>query len=139
VSAATLLSRLEGVRRNGADRWIARCPAHDDRRPSLSVRELDDGRILLHCFADCSVKDVLAAVGLEMDGLFPPRASADRLPRERRPFDALSVLCCLSSEAAIVTTAADNLAGGLALSDGDRDRLRIAAARMRAAEELCHG
>ena len=46
----TLLDRLEAVRETGSSRWIARCPAHDDSSPSLAVRELDDGRILLHDF-----------------------------------------------------------------------------------------
>jgi hypothetical protein len=40
-----LLDRLQGVKRTGPSRWIARCPAHEDRRPSLAVRELDDGRL----------------------------------------------------------------------------------------------
>ena len=63
-AADLLLSRLDGVRRTGSGRWIARCPAHDDRRPSLSVRELDDGRTLLHCFSGCSPDAVLDAIGL---------------------------------------------------------------------------
>ncbi len=47
MSADRLLSALDGVKRIGVDRWLTRCPAHDDRRPSLSVRELDDGRLLV--------------------------------------------------------------------------------------------
>ena len=41
--AAKLLDRLPGVRKTGPGRWIAPCPAHEDRRPSLSIRELEDG------------------------------------------------------------------------------------------------
>jgi len=47
MTAERLLAKLEGVRRTRVDRWIARRPAHDDRRPSLAIRELEDGRILL--------------------------------------------------------------------------------------------
>ena len=136
MSVDALLSRLDGVRRTRSGCWIARCPAHDDRRPSLSLRELQDGRVLLHCFSGCSVQGVMAAVGLELIDLFPERAPGDRLPRERRPFDAASVLRCLISEAEIASLAADNLANGLALVDADRDRLRLAASRLRAAGEL---
>lgn len=44
-----LLDPLEKVKKTGTDRWIARCPAHADKSPSLSIRYADD-RILLHCF-----------------------------------------------------------------------------------------
>jgi hypothetical protein len=71
VSATKLLDRLERVRQTGAGRWIACCRAHKDRSPSLSVRELDDGRTLIYCFAGCSTEDVLAAAGLTMSDLFP--------------------------------------------------------------------
>ena len=86
MTAELILSKLDGVRQTGADSWLARCPAHDDRRPSLSIRELPDGRVLLHDFAGCSVEDVLAAVGLDFDVLYPPSAIDDRRPPERRPF-----------------------------------------------------
>ena len=45
MSADVLLSILEGVKRTGPGRWMARCPAHGDKSPSLSIRELDDGRV----------------------------------------------------------------------------------------------
>ena len=43
--------------------WRSHCPAHDDAEPSLSVTE-NDGRILLHCFAGCTVDDICAALGI---------------------------------------------------------------------------
>lgn len=66
---AGLLSRLDKVRRSGPDKWIARCPSHDDRSPSLSVKDTD-GRVLVHCHAGCSAEAVVAAVGLELQDLF---------------------------------------------------------------------
>lgn len=101
-----LLSGLEGVRRTGPGTCIARCPAHQDRRASLSLRELDDGRLLIHCFAECNTESVLAAVGLTFDALFPERALADHLPTERRPFPAMDVLPCVGFEALVVAVAA---------------------------------
>lgn len=68
-----LLTRLDGVRQTGQGRWIARCPAHQDRSPSLSIKEGTDSRVLVHCFSGCAVEDVLAAVGLTFSDLFPPR------------------------------------------------------------------
>src|SRR5258708_2824629 len=101
MSVHALLDRLEGVRKTGADRWIARCPAHEDRGPSLSIRELSDGRILVHDFGQqCSAGEIVAALGLELADLFPPRAVADdkRPPRERQPFSAADALRLIAAE-----------------------------------------
>lgn len=77
---ATLLGRLEGVRQRGPHQWSARCPAHADRSPSLSVRELDDGRVIVHCFAQCGAEAVLAALELTFSDLYPEPLE----PREKR-------------------------------------------------------
>jgi len=50
TAAQRLLDRLDGVKRVADGRWMAKCPAHEDKRPSLSIRETDDGRVLLHCY-----------------------------------------------------------------------------------------
>jgi 5S rRNA maturation endonuclease (ribonuclease M5) len=69
ISEADLLGRFERVKRAGADKWTARCPAHDDRTPSLSIRRTDD-RWLLKCHADCETADVLDAARLTYGDLF---------------------------------------------------------------------
>jgi hypothetical protein len=63
-----ILARLQAVRHSG-EGWIARCPAHEDRNPSLSIRE-SNGKILLHCFAGCMVDAVCAALGIAVRDLF---------------------------------------------------------------------
>lgn len=63
-----ILTKLDGVRKSG-NGWVARCPAHRDRAPSLSIRE-DNGKILLHCFAACTVEEVCAAMGIGLSELF---------------------------------------------------------------------
>lgn len=73
-----ILSRLERVSKNG-DGWTARCPAHEDRSPSLSVGYGDDGRILLHCFAGCSFEDITRSLGVNSVDLRPrPRWHDDK-------------------------------------------------------------
>lgn len=71
MSVTDVLSRLESVRETGADRWLAKCPAHDDRSPSLSIRQADDGTVLLHDFAGCSALEIVQSIGLELADLFP--------------------------------------------------------------------
>jgi CHC2 zinc finger len=63
-----VLNRLHGVRSTG-NGWVGRCPAHRDRAPSLSIRE-DNGKVLLHCFAACTVEEVCAAMGIGLSELF---------------------------------------------------------------------
>lgn len=129
----TLLARLEGVRQTGSDQWLARCPAHDDSDPSLSIRETGDGTILIHDFAGCSPDDITAAVGLELSDLFPPRPQGHRRKPDRRPFPAADILRCLTSEITFLIVIANDLERGDVLSDQDRERLRICASRFRAA------
>lgn len=52
-------------------KFTARCPAHEDRSPSLSVAEGADGRALLHCHAGCETAAIVAALGLSWSDLFP--------------------------------------------------------------------
>lgn len=136
MSVDTLLAHLDGVRRTGPGRWIAKCPAHDDNSPSLAVRELGDGRTLAHCFAGCAVDDVVAAVGLTLSNLMPPRAIGDHIPRERKPFNPSDVLECVALEALIASIAALALARGEPLQDTDHERLLTASARLGAAAEI---
>ena len=63
---------LTMVRQN-ATGWTAKCPAHDDRAPSLSISEGADGRTLLKCHAGCATSDILKAMGLQMRDLFLQR------------------------------------------------------------------
>jgi len=64
-----ILSLLDDVRET-SNGWTARCPAHNDHNPSLSINIGSDGRILLHCFAGCSIEDICSELGIEIQDLF---------------------------------------------------------------------
>ena len=130
MSAELLLSRLTKVRGRGPGQWSAQCPAHEDKGPSLSIKELPDGRVLLHCFAGCSVEDVVAAAGIDVADLFPPRESVGTPLQRRRLLPASQALELLDSEAQLIALAASNLANGFALTTTDLDRLLQAAGRV---------
>lgn len=68
-SIEPLLSRLERVRQLSPDSFLACCPGHDDQHPSLSIKMTLD-KLLLHCFAGCSVSSICTALGIEMKDLF---------------------------------------------------------------------
>lgn len=76
MTLAQIAYELRG-RKSGAG-WMARCPAHDDSNPSLSLRSVD-GKLLVHCHAGCDQRAVLAA--LKFRGLWPEpaRQKIDRI------------------------------------------------------------
>ena len=86
MTAETLAKGLGGRKVGGG--WMARCPAHEDREPSLSIRKSDDGKVLIRCHAGCDQSRVIAA--LRSQGLWEgssrqlarpqPRAGTTREP-----------------------------------------------------------
>lgn len=74
----TVLDRLDGWKAVGDRQWLARCPAHDDRNPSLSIGTGNDGCALVKCHAGCATADVLAAMN-------PPMTKADLFPKGTNP------------------------------------------------------
>ena len=80
---STLLERLDGVRASGRG-YTARCPAHDDHENSLSINVGEDGRVLLHCFAGCSVEQVLQPLGVTTRDLFPDSSAPPRPTKSSR-------------------------------------------------------
>jgi DNA primase len=133
--AEQLLSRVEGAKRTGRG-WIAKCPAHKDGSPSLSISEGDDGRVLLRCFAGCSAAAVVGAVGLQLADLFPERL-APATPEQRRDLrerarqaEWRAALNVLGAEAAVLAAVAAQLQAGQALAAADADRLALAATRI---------
>lgn len=135
MTAADLADRL-GARPAGPGRWLARCPAHDDRRPSLGIAEGDGGRVLCHCWAGCDTAAVLAAIGMSWSDICgTPATPADRertrreaeqrqqaeavrRQRERARIDALR-----AADAALDTLAARLASVLFADAPGDADAL----------------
>jgi len=130
-----LLNKLEKVR-GSKGRWVACCPAHVDRSPSLAITETDDGRILLKCFAGCSAQQVVEAVGMDLTDLFPNDNNLSSLKEKhfnkpvRRPFYASDLLKIIQFEALITSIAAFDLSEGREVSTEDRKRLKTALSRI---------
>jgi hypothetical protein len=93
MSAETLAKALGG-RRAGAG-WMARCPAHDDQEPSLSIRDVDDGKVLVYCHTRCSQEQVIAA--LKLRGLWAGNGSY-RTSIGARQVDAAARAKCVETD-----------------------------------------
>jgi len=133
MTTESLLSRLDQVKETGPGRWLARCPSHDDRNPSLSVRETDDGKVLIKCWGGCAANDVVASVGLEMHDLFsnPPQNQLPLKPYEK--WIPRDVIKALSDETTVVVLSASATLVGKKLTEADYKRLLLATKRIDAA------
>lgn len=78
ASTREILSRFDKVRPAGKNQWLAPCPAHQDKSPSLSIKETEQGNTLVHCFAGCTPRDVVGAIGLGLNDLFLEQRQGER-------------------------------------------------------------
>lgn len=125
MTADTLVSRLEGVRANGQGKWIARCPSHADKSPSLSIAETDDGRVLVYCHAGCGALGVLGAVGLRWSDVMPERLG--EFKPVRHPFSPMQALLTAANEITVAAFIAHELGYGQS-----SERLIAASGRLHA-------
>lgn len=139
MTAEALLSRLDRVKRTGQGKWQASCPAHQDRSPSLAVKEAEDGTVLIKCFAGCEVNEILGAIGMDASDLFPPRPENHTPAKGKPAFDAYQALRCLTDDGVVVLAAARMLLRGEPLADSDIDRLSKSVARFQEARTYVLG
>jgi len=128
--ADKLLSRLEKVKRRGDNSWLACCPAHDDKHPSLGITE-KDGILLLHCFShDCNVSDIIHAVGLELSDLFSEQIKIEGgKPIRKKRFPSEAILEALAEEFVIAEIGLSALADGGILNEKAQARMKEASNR----------
>lgn len=135
MTTQALLDRLEAVRSRGPGKWSARCPAHIDKNPSLSVRDGERG-VLVKCWSGCDLREIMAAVGLRIADLFydPQARPGHRLIPKPLKLDRVALafrleLAALDRRlrAERVLTAARNF-NGATLTDEMRERLMVAVA-----------
>lgn len=134
MTPTDFVERLEGVRQTGPSRWLARCPAHGDRSPSLSVREGDDGKLLLHCFAGCHPGAVVESMGLSLADLFPAREHRHQPGRPRR-IPAGDILAAVALEIEVAAIGVGTIVRGGTLPPAEIDRLMLAYHRLSAAAQ----
>lgn len=130
ISDTELLAHFDGVIKTGAESYICKCPAHQDKRPSLAIK-LGEKR-LVKCFAGCSTEEVLTAVGLTFSDLMPEHIS-HHVPSDKKPFPIYDAFKCIASDALVVLVAARMVIGGEKLKESDVDRLSKAVGVLQSA------
>ncbi len=136
MNATSMLERLTAVKQTAPGRWIAQCPAHEDKTPSLSIRETQDGRVLLHCFGGCETQLILQALAFDFGDLFD-KPLAHHRPPIRGGFSARELLELLCHEVTVATLLAEQ-ALHAPLTEGEHVRLIQAAGRLIKARSLLH-
>lgn len=139
MTASALLDRLSGVVRRGEGKWICKCPAHNDRGPSLSVRELPDGRVLVHCFAGCETSEVLASVGLTFGDVMPETCGEFKPERNAHGLSSRDALRMLQRESVILLMMGRALLSGEEWGEGDQARLRLLVERAAQIADIAGG
>lgn len=136
MKADAFLSRLEKVTgRNGM--WRARCPGHGSRSQTLAIREAEDGRILVKCFAGCSAQEVVSAVGMDLSDLMPD--SVPDVPARKFRIPAGEVLSAVSWAATYVSIVAHDMGKGKVLNDQERHELLKIAGELHEAASYATG
>lgn len=128
-----VLNSLESSRMVSLDKWIAKCPAHDDRRPSLSLKVATDGKVLIHCWAGCSTPDVLYAMGLDFSDLFPNqnrRIRGHACGSLTRQFDFRDAFLGVAHEILVVRLILEQMHDGQAVKEEHKERLALAETRV---------
>lgn len=134
-----LLSRLDGVRQVRTNQWMSRCPHHNGDGTSLSIKNEDNGYILIHCFAhECEAGDILGAIGMSVGDLFPERLPDRTWRPTKHAVPATDVLRVMKHELAVVEILISDLMTGTLDFDAI-DRGLICAQRLRKVLDLCSG
>lgn len=135
-----LLARLKKVRKTGPNNWIACCPAHEDKNPSMTVGVGDNGGILMYCFALCPIDAITGAMGLEVSDLMPERPQGREYVAGRaRPFPVADVLEAVADETFYVAYMAATMAQGYVLEPRDREILWQSYERIMEARRVAFG
>lgn len=104
-----ILARLPDAKPAGTGNWKARCPAHADTNPSLSIATGEGGRVLMHCHAGCTPEAIVAAVGLKLPDLFPSNGAVPKFTRPTAPKDKAEPPRDLGQEAEFSVNCRDDL------------------------------
>jgi hypothetical protein len=140
VRIEEFLSRLQKVKKTGPNNWMACCPAHNDKNPSLTVAVGDNGGIIVKCFPGCSFEEIISSLGLQAHELMPERPEGREFVKGlRRPFPAADVLAAVEQESLTVAVAAYNIANGIELDEKDRERMLTAYHRIAEARRIALG
>lgn len=134
MAIESFLNKLQKVKRRGHGQWMACCPVHQEKTPSLSIKD-DNGTVIMHCFG-CGAGgvEVTGALSLDPSELFPPRDNYNPATdsKKRSYFPADQVLEALQTEATVLLILTKDILDN-GISEEVRNRLLLSVERLHAA------
>lgn len=124
-----LLGKLQRVKESGRDSWQACCPAHDDKSPSLKI-DVKNDKILIKCWTGCSTQEILNAVGMDFEDIFPDKPMYHRSSGQKPMLSSADALRVIKYEAAIIMMYGQDLRAGKTPSEEDHNRFVTAVQRV---------
>lgn len=131
-----ILNKLNKVKSTGKSRWIAECPSHKDKSPSLAIAVDSSGRVLLNCFAGCEAQSVIDAIGAEWSDLFEDENNHTHTKSNKRRIYATEGLELLRFETQIILACGYAMRNGT-LTNDDLLRLEKSMERVKQIHEAC--
>ena len=128
------VNKLQKVQSRGRDSYVACCPAHDDKNPSLKL-DLKGEKILIKCWSGCSTEDILGAVGMHFDDIFPDRPIYQRSSGKQPALSSADALRIIKYEAMIIWMYGQDLRNKKTPTDEDHNRFTVAITRVKDAME----
>lgn len=127
----TLLSYFDKPRKMSKGEWMCKCPSHKDKTASLAIKEKPDGTVLINCFAGCGALEVLNALGLDWDALYPNDGIERKATKQRMSIRAATEI--LEKEAWIIFQYGNAYSIG---ENPDKTRLVLATWNVNRVKEL---
>lgn len=128
----TFLNRLHKVKSKGKNKWVALCPCHNEKTPSLAITD-DNGVVLMHCFGcGANAVEVAGAIGVDLGELFPDGVTYEK--QGRRYFPADQVLDALKVESTVLYLISKRMLEG-EMSEELKNEIYKSMCRLWAAED----
>lgn len=141
MSVEKILNKLTKVKRTSNSSWLACCPSHDDRSPSLSIKDTGEGKLMLNCFAGCETIDVLGALGLDWEDVMPPKQPLEKIETvkpQKHTLYATDALRVLKIESQIIVMAAFDIQKGRPIKEAEMARITLAMERIKTVTEAAN-
>lgn len=129
------LGSLRKVKKTGSSDWLACCPAHDDKSPSMTITERD-GWIGIKCFAGCAIDAIAGAVGMELHEFFPEKLPDNVRKPSKIPFNARDVIECMRNDAYLLAVYISDKRHNNEITEKEHREAFKAAARIVAATQI---
>jgi len=142
-----ILSHFENVKKSGSNQYQCKCPSHEDRSNSMGVSLSDDGqKIIMNCFAGCTLTEVMQASGLTWDDIMPNKrvdsfimkdGEVSGMIKQRQSFNPYAALKYLANDILFVAMCAAEVNSGRKLIPEDQNKLLKSVGNTRRLYDLC--